>query len=250
MQNATMIVNQMLEKLNCPKHVTPCSRADIDALQHHDEKDFAVRHMLQITHGLSRASGINTRFLECTFENYQVENPGQKHALHIAKRYAYYFEELRQDGRGFLFTGTPGTGKNHLASAIANELMNELYSVILLNVMDLMSKFRTCYHTNESEEQVIARFTRPDLLIIDELGLQRGSVDEMLWLTRLIDKRLYANKPTGFITNLSKEQLHTLLGERTYERLREAASVMVKFNWESYRVKKQLKPQHSERIFK
>jgi putative replication protein len=51
-----------------------------------------------------------------------VSNDGQKHALTLAKSYAHNF------GSGFasfVFSGGCGTGKNHLAAAIGNYLLQQ-----------------------------------------------------------------------------------------------------------------------------
>ncbi|MCL1048918.1 ATP-binding protein [Shewanella abyssi] len=240
MMNTNTVLSSMLRKLRCPDHIKPCSRSHIEQLKSEDEHESFKRHQLQILNKLSGKSGLNTRFLECTFDNYFTSCPGQIKALDIARKYAHRFVELRLMGKGFLFTGTPGTGKNHLASAIANELISRNHSVVLMSVMDVFARARESYGKNGlTEERLLAEFVSPDLLIIDEIGLQRGSLDELLWFTRILDKRLYAKKPTGFITNLDKTGLQDLLGERAYERLQDAASVLVKFEWKSFRGKKE-----------
>ncbi len=60
-------------------------------------------------------SGIRERYQNCTFKNFQVENNGQRKALTMAKSWMNNF------GSGsacFVFSGTTGTGKNHLAAAV------------------------------------------------------------------------------------------------------------------------------------
>ncbi|MCH4294205.1 ATP-binding protein [Shewanella sp. 3B26] len=179
-------------------------------------------------------SGLNKHFLKCSFNNFKVEQRGQAQALAAAREYVARFAEHASVGRGFLFYGNPGTGKNHLASAMANALMATNHSVVLLSVMELFAKARTSFE-GVSEERIFAEFCRPELLILDEIGLQRGTADELLWLTRVIDRRLYANKPMGFITNLNANELQGLLGERGYDRLKDAVGMRVRFDWPSLR---------------
>lgn len=182
------------------------------------------------------ASGINKHFLKCSFDNYQVENEGQLNALNKAKNYAEKFDAYSALAKGFLFSGTCGTGKNHLASAIANHLMRQGKTVVLLNVMDILGRAKETYKNRElTEDRLFKEFCRPDLLIIDEIGMQRGTQDEKLWLTRIIDKRLYAEKPTGFITNLKDCELKILLDERNFERMKEGIGMTVSFKWQSFR---------------
>jgi DNA replication protein DnaC len=232
-------LTRLLKKMGCPENIKPFDRNKIEAEKRQAAEAMAIAHQQRVIEKLMGRSGLNTRFLECSFDNYVVEHAEQGHAVELAKRYVDKFADLLTTGKGFLFLGTPGTGKNHLASAMANALMRRRYSVVLISAMDLFARLRMSYNDKSlSEEKLISEFMRPQLLIIDEIGLQRGSLDELLWLTRIIDKRLYGRRPTGFITNLNRDGLHELLGERAYQRLQDAASVAVPFNWPSYRGKK------------
>lgn len=66
----------------------------------------------------------------------------QRKAFTMAKSYAQNF------GAGFasfVFSGSPGTGKNHLAAAIGNHLLSGGYSVLVVTTPDLMLRVRECY---------------------------------------------------------------------------------------------------------
>ncbi len=239
MPSVSSELSRLLKKMGCPDGVKPFDRNQVAAEKRQAEITAAAEHQKRVVEKLMGASGINTHFLECSFDNYVIDTEEQRRAVDVAKRYVDKFEELLSGGKGFLFLGTPGTGKNHLASAMANALMSKRYSVVVISVMDLFARLRMSYSDNSlTEEKLIAEFMKPQLLVIDELGLQRGSADEVLWLTRIIDKRLYGRRPTGFITNLNQQGLHELLGERAYQRVQDAVSVAVPFNWPSYRGRK------------
>ncbi|GDT51329.1 phage DNA replication protein [Escherichia coli] len=64
---------------------------------------------------IMKRSGIQLLHQKCSFANYQVKNDGQRHALSQAKSIA---EEMMTGCTNFVFSGKPGTGKNHLAAAI------------------------------------------------------------------------------------------------------------------------------------
>lgn len=84
-------------------------------------------------------SGIQNLHRGCTFANYEVITAGQKHALTMAKSYAQNF------GSGFasfVFSGSPGTGKNHLAAAIGNSLLKDGRTVLVVTVPDLSTRVR------------------------------------------------------------------------------------------------------------
>ncbi len=63
-------------------------------------------------------SGIRPLHQNCSFDNYRVECEGQMNALSKARQYV---EEFDDNIASFIFSGKPGTGKNHLAAAICND---------------------------------------------------------------------------------------------------------------------------------
>lgn len=91
-----------------------------------------------------------------------VAGDGQRRALTMAKSYAQNF------GSGFasfVFSGAPGTGKNHLAAAIGNHLLAGGRSVLVVTIPDLMLRVRECYDDGQSEASLLDDLCRVDLLI-------------------------------------------------------------------------------------
>lgn len=177
-------------------------------------------------------SGICNLHRSCSFANYEVTTPGQKHALTMAKSYAHNF------GSGFasfVFSGSCGTGKNHLAAAVGNYLLERGKTVLVVTVPDLMLRVRNCYDNNESESALLEQLSRVDLLVLDEVGVQRETRGEWVILNQIIDRRLSAMKPIGVLTNLNAGELSRVLGERVMDRLTMDNGVWVNFNWGSYR---------------
>lgn len=179
-------------------------------------------------------SGIQNLHRGCTFANYEVITAGQKHALTMAKSYAQNF------GSGFasfVFSGSPGTGKNHLAAAIGNSLLKDGRTVLVVTVPDLSTRVRACYDEGKSESALLDDLTRVDLLVLDELGMQRDSKSEKVLLNQIIDRRLAAMKPVGVLTNLNHELLTETLGARILDRLQMDGGMWVNFDWDSHRPK-------------
>jgi DNA replication protein DnaC len=85
-----------------------------------------------------------------------------------------------------------------------------------------------------SEEQMLKQFESIDLMILDEVGLQRGTDDEQRTLHELLEARRLNCKPTILLTNLDGANVKQYLGERFWDRLSESG-VSVIFNWESHR---------------
>ncbi|HCB2945249.1 TPA: ATP-binding protein, partial [Klebsiella pneumoniae] len=111
-------------------------------------------------------SGIRPLHQNCSFDNYLVECEGQMKALMLARQYV---EEFEGNIASFIFSGKPGTGKNHLAAAICNDLLLRGKSVLIITVADIMSSMKDTFgNRNTSEEQLLNDLSKVDLLVIDE----------------------------------------------------------------------------------
>ncbi len=180
-------------------------------------------------------SGIMPIHQNCRFDNYQVLSEGHARALKFSKWYANNFKGNK--GQSFVFSGNTGTGKNHLAAAICNSLMERRLSCLVITITELMIKMRSCYNKNSeiTEEKFINGLINVDLLVIDEIGLQRGNTNENLLINQLVDSRLGRLKPTGMLTNLGKDDITALIGERVMNRMKENKGQWITFDWGSFR---------------
>lgn len=178
-------------------------------------------------------SGIRELHMNCSFDNYRVECEGQMKALERARKYAAEF-----DGNiaSFVFSGRPGTGKNHLAAAICNDLLLHGKTVLIITVADIMSAIKGTFGGGDTtEERLINDLSNVDLLVIDEIGMQTESRYEKVIINQIVDRRSSSRRPTGMLTNLNINEMNTLLGERVMDRMRLGNSLWVIFNWDSYR---------------
>lgn len=188
---------------------------------------------------LGRAA-IPLRFTDRSFDNYVVSNPGQRQALAFAREFAADFAgEGWRTGRSALFLGRPGTGKNHLAAAICIEALMRGHSVLHSTVLKALRRIKDTWArgAQESESAAIHAHVFPDLLVLDEVGVQFGSAAEQLLLTDIINERYEQRKPTLLLSNLPLAEIKTYLGERVYDRLREDGGRVVVFDWDSHRGK-------------
>lgn len=180
-------------------------------------------------------SGILPLHMGCTVANFEVKTEEQREAKEFATKYISEFSQ--NQGSGFIFSGTPGTGKNHLAAAICNALMESNYTCLVITVNELMQKLRNCYKSGSetTEDKFIRTMIDYDLLVIDEIGLQRGTDSENLALNQIVDQRICRFKPTGMLTNLDAKSINECLGVRVMDRMRMNGGKWIPFNWESYR---------------
>lgn len=182
-------------------------------------------------------SGIPDRFHTRTLESYHALNAGQKRALEFAASYAAKFSG--ESGRSAIFCGKPGTGKTHLAAGIGLKVMASNGLVLFTTVQRMVRRVKDAWRKDatESESDVIRLLVEPDLLILDEIGVQFGTEFEKNLMFDILNERYEKRRPTLLLSNLMPADVKVFLGERVYDRLREDGGVCVPFDWESHRGK-------------
>jgi DNA replication protein DnaC len=181
-------------------------------------------------------AGIPVLFRDRSFGNYNAASPGQVAALDKFKAFEREFDTHLKTGTVLLGMGRVGTGKSHLACACANHLIRRGYTAFFTSTARLFTKVRGTWSRSSdvSEEQLLKQFESIDLMILDEVGLQRGTDDEQRTLHEILEARRLNCKPTILLTNLDATSLTSYLGERFIDRLSESG-VRVRFDWESHR---------------
>ncbi|MCR4319706.1 MAG: ATP-binding protein [Candidatus Brocadiaceae bacterium] len=184
-------------------------------------------------------AGIPERFRARTLANYNATNAGQKRALMFATEYAEQFALVCETGRSAIFCGLPGTGKTHLAIGIALHVMGLRKSAMFTTVQRMIRRAKDAWRkdSTESESNVIDMLVYPNLLIIDEIGVQFGSEFEKNFMFDLLNERYEKRRPTILLSNLTATEIKTFLGDRIYDRLREDGGQCVSFDWASHRGK-------------
>ncbi|MDE9519788.1 ATP-binding protein [Xenorhabdus bovienii] len=223
-----------------PEHIKPkfTNAEELMAWQREqgeiDSKRIAEENRVNRLNRIMGRSGISPLHQNCTFDNYVATTPEQKAALAEAHRYA---ENFGDSFGGFIFSGNPGTGKNHLAAAIGNQIIQKGKSILIATLPDLMMRVRETYQKDAkiSESALVDDLCTVDLLVLDDVGVQRNNLNEDLIIFQVVDRRLANKKPVGVLTNLEIKQLTAALGERVIDRLRMGSPIAINFNWQSYR---------------
>lgn len=185
-------------------------------------------------------AGIPERFRDRSLPGFVVKTFAQGNALEFAQSYADNFDAALKTGRSALFLGKPGTGKTHLAVGIGMQIMQrDNRSVLFTTVMRAIRRVKDTWSrdSRESESEAIAALVFPDLLILDEVGVQFGSDTEKLILFDVLNERYEKRRPTLMLSNLGLDDVRAFLGDRIFDRLREDGGESIVFDWESYRGK-------------
>lgn len=184
-------------------------------------------------------AGIPERFKTRTLETYVVDtnNTKQQRIYDFCKDYAADFDGVRKTGRSFLMLGTVGTGKTHLSIGIALEIMKTGHSAVFTSASKIFRSIKDTYSKSsyQKESEVMAIYTQCDLLIIDEVGVQRGSDFEKETFFDVINERYESMRPTIILSNLTIEEIKVFLGERVFDRLRENGGKAFLLDWASHR---------------
>lgn len=161
-------------------------------------------------------------------------------AYRFGRHFVDTFEHRLKTGAGALVYGGIGTGKTHLACAISNQLMGDMRPVLYCTTLEAIQSVKATWGRDSelSELDVYATFAVPELLILDEIGVQFGTDTERLILTGIADIRNRNCLPTIGISNLEPEYVCELLGERTFDRLIGYGAEMVPMHGSSLRVRR------------
>jgi DNA replication protein DnaC len=182
-------------------------------------------------------AGIPERFRTRTLNSFVADSDEKRYALEFATRYANDFDDVFATGRSALFLGKPGTGKTHLAAGIGLRTMESGYSVLFTTTMRAIRRVKDTWgrSTGETETEAVAALVYPDLLILDEVGVQFGSDTEKLITFDILNERYERRRPTLLLSNHALQDVKAFLGERIFDRLREDGGAVVSFGWESHR---------------
>ena len=149
-----------------------------------------------------KAQGLQDRYLyDYTFSNDNGQNP----LMDKAHAYVENWKEAYKSNIGLLLFGDVGTGKSFFAGCIANALLDQDVPVLMTNFPTILNRLTGMFSEDRSE--FIASFDEYDLLVIDDLGVERSTEYAMEQMFFVIDSRYRSRRPMIITTNLKLSEL-------------------------------------------
>jgi DNA replication protein DnaC len=116
-----------------------------------------------------------------------------------------------REARDVLWLGPPGVGKSHLVQALGYQAIKLGFVVLYRSVFDVVRDF---LHDEAftGQDKVLAKYLKPELLIIDDMGMKQLPKRSGEYLFEIIMRR-YETRATMMTSNRPLEDWGKLLGD-------------------------------------
>ena len=194
-----------------------------------DDNALARQRILELKIG---AAGVPKRFQEKRIAQFKTETHEQNEIKRACIEYAKSLPEALKTGRSVIMTGNPRTGKSHLATAILSRALKLGYTGLFITVPEAMRLIRQSFSSENSEQDAFDFLTKPELLVLDEVGIAIGDSEKRkAMLFDILNRRYNDMLPTIIISNMSYEGLNDYLEEKVVMRLEENNGLSLAFGW-------------------
>ena len=116
-----------------------------------------------------------------------------------------------REARSALLLGPPGTGKSHIAQGVGYQAIKTGFTVLYRSIFDVVRDF---LHDEAfaGQDKVLNRYLKPDLLIVDDMGLKQLPKRSGEYLFEIIMRR-HEVRSTMMTSNRPLEDWGKLIGD-------------------------------------
>lgn len=212
-----------------------CARELIDQENKNLENELTQRHLKSTTYDwlYNRSILLDKTLRDATFENFdeldEETKRNKEKALEIARKY------YKGGTFNTILSGKAGTGKSHLAMSmlkVINEHSKPYRKCLFVSIDEVMRRIRDSYGSKENEfveQKLIKLMVDADLLVIDDLGAESGTIGSQKQATDFITRTLYAivngrmDKSTIITSNLNSKQMAQMYDSKLVSRMMKGA---------------------------
>lgn len=179
-----------------------------------------------IIKGRIEASAMGTLLEKQSFDNFDLtrysydEKIKEKMKANLLAAKAYV-RDFGKNQENLLLIGSTGTGKTHISTSIARELIHQGYDVIYDSAQNIISDFESDRFRNNygKEENKSEKYLDCTLLIIDDLGTEFQNAFTLSTIYNLLNSRQNKGLATILSTNLTPDELARKYEDRIYSRI-------------------------------
>jgi len=166
--------------------------------------ELAVRNDRSIARRIKRASFRELKSLE-DFDFAFNTSVKRRQVMELA---ACHFIRDRTD---LLFMGPPGVGKSHLVQAIGHQAAKTGFTVLYRSIFDTVGELIQAENFGDSAK-MMKHYLKPDLLIIDDMGIKKLPKQSGEYLFEIIMRR-HEIRSTIMTSNRPLEEWGKLIGD-------------------------------------
>ncbi len=161
-----------------------------------------------------KSARIPTDHVDNTIKDFQTEIYKKEESVSIARYakkvascYVEQYYEMEDMGKGlYLYSKTKGSGKTRLSIAIINDLIiKHKVKPIYISVVNMLNEMKNSFsnkETNVNSYSLMESFKQAQVLVLDDLGVEKTTEWSEEVLTQIIDERMSYKRPTIITSNI------------------------------------------------
>lgn len=129
-------------------------------------------------------------------------------------------EWLKKRKNFLVYLGSPGIGKTYFCAALIPWIHGKVNFYSYFNEREILSHLRVIVSEDRGDYiKALGVILENEFFILDDLGSSPINDWRREVMFELVDQRYESEKPTVFTSNLNREQIRDIYGERFYSRL-------------------------------